>query len=51
MEYRKRDFKAFLAQNGTVLQHSCPWTSQENGEAQRKHRHILDTIHALLISA
>jgi len=44
MEYREKNFVAFLAQNGTVLQHSCPGTSKQNGRAERKHRHILDTI-------
>jgi len=27
MEYRESNFKAFLAQNGSMLQHSCPGTS------------------------
>lgn len=40
----------FLAQNGAVLQHYCPGTSQQNGGAERKHRHILDMVRALLIS-
>lgn len=43
-------FLNFLAWNGTILQHSCPSTSQKNGCAKRKHRHILETTRALLIS-
>jgi hypothetical protein len=30
---------------------SCPYTSQQNGRAERKHRHILDSVRAMLISA
>lgn len=51
MEYREKSFLNFLASNGTTLQHSCPGTSQQNGRAERKHRHILDTVRALLISS
>jgi len=29
---------------------SCPYTSQQNGRAERKHRHILDSVRAMLIS-
>lgn len=35
---------------GTIPQRSCPGTSQQNGRAERKHRHILDTTRALLLS-
>lgn len=38
------NFLSFLAQNDTVLQHSSPGTSQQNGRAERKHHHILDTV-------
>ncbi|KAI4338329.1 hypothetical protein L6164_016669 [Bauhinia variegata] len=41
----------FLSQQGTLVQCSCPHTSQQNGRAERKHRHILDTVRTLLISA
>ena len=34
---------------GTVHQLTCPSTSQQNGKAERKLRHILDTVHALLL--
>ncbi|TYK17748.1 Retrovirus-related Pol polyprotein from transposon TNT 1-94 [Cucumis melo var. makuwa] len=33
------------------LQCSCPYNSQQNGRAERKHRHILDSVRALLLSA
>ncbi|KAL3511541.1 hypothetical protein ACH5RR_024258 [Cinchona calisaya] len=51
MEYKEKSFLDFLHQNGTVIHRSCPGTSQQNGRAERKHRHILDTTRALLISS
>ena len=35
---------------GTVHQLTCLATSQQNGKAERKFRHILDTVRALLLS-
>jgi len=49
IEYREKNFLHFLAHEGTILRHSCPGTSQQNGRAERKHRHVLETIQALLI--
>ncbi|GKV43766.1 hypothetical protein SLEP1_g51018 [Rubroshorea leprosula] len=37
--------------DGTLPQQSCPYTSEQNGQAERKHRHILDSVRALLISS
>jgi hypothetical protein len=51
MEYRESTFLTTLKQNGTLPHHSCPNTSQQNGCAERNHRHILDTVRALLLSA
>jgi hypothetical protein len=34
-----------------LFQFSFPYTSQQNGRAERKHRHILDSVRAMLISA
>jgi hypothetical protein len=51
MEYKDKLFLTILQQNGTVSHHSCPYTSQQNGRVERKHRHILDTVRVLLISA
>ena len=36
---------------GTIHQLTCPGTSQQNGKAKRKLRHILDTVCALLLFA
>ncbi|KAA0045541.1 Retrovirus-related Pol polyprotein from transposon TNT 1-94 [Cucumis melo var. makuwa] len=40
-----------LSLQGTLVQHFCPHTSQQNGRAERKHRHILDSVRGLLLSA
>jgi hypothetical protein len=51
MEYHESTFLTTLKQNGTLPLRSCPNTSQQNGRTERKHRHILDTVRALLLSA
>jgi len=51
MEYRDSSLLQFLSQQGTVVQRSCPHTSQQNGRAERKHRHILGFVRAALLSA
>ncbi|KAJ9542130.1 hypothetical protein OSB04_028636 [Centaurea solstitialis] len=51
MEYKESSLIAFLRSQGTISQYSCPGTSPQNGRAERKDRHILDTIRTLLISA
>ncbi|KAJ9563192.1 hypothetical protein OSB04_008352 [Centaurea solstitialis] len=51
MEYKESSLLAFLRSQGTISQYSCPGTSPQNGRAERKHRHILDTVRTLLVSA
>jgi len=51
MEYRDSKLLSFLSEQGTLSEFSCPYTSQQNGRAERKHRHILDSVRAMLISA
>ena len=43
-------FQAVLHSYDIVHQLTCPGTSQQNGRAERKLRHILDTVRALLLS-
>ncbi|XP_031273389.1 uncharacterized protein LOC116131865 [Pistacia vera] len=51
MEYNDKTLLEFLNQQGTVSHRSCLYTSQQNGRVKRKHRHILDIVRALLLSA
>jgi transposase InsO family protein len=51
MEYRDSQFLDFIHTQGTIIQRTCAGTSQQNGRAERKHRHILDSIRAFLIYA
>ena len=50
-EYKAHEFTSILHQFGTVPHSSCPDTSQQNGRAKRKLRHILDVVRATTIAA
>ena len=50
LEYNQYAFQAILNSFGIVHQLTCPSTSQQNGRAKQKFRHILDTVRALLLS-
>jgi len=51
-EYKSRPFKELLVSQGTLPQLSCTDTPQQNdGVAERKHRHIMETTRALLLSS
>ena len=51
LEYTQYAFQALLHSYGIVHHLTCPGTSQQNGRAERKLLHILNTVHALLLSA
>ena len=51
LEYTQYAFQTLLHSYGTTRHLTCPGTSQQNGRVERKFRHILDTIHALLLYA
>ncbi|KAL5859844.1 hypothetical protein ACOSQ4_001140 [Xanthoceras sorbifolium] len=50
-EYYDKFFLSFLDSDRTLTQRSCPYTSQQNGRAERKHHLILDVVRTLLMSA
>lgn len=43
--------KKLFPENGTHHQLSCPYSPQQNGRAERKHRHVTDTGLAMLFGA
>ncbi|CAL8993855.1 unnamed protein product [Prunus brigantina] len=47
-EYLSKQFQEFLNTHGIVHQLSCPHTPQQNGIAERKHRHIVETARTFL---
>ena len=51
LEYTQYAYQAILHSYGTVHRLTCLGTSQQNGRAERKFRHILDTVRTLLLSA
>lgn len=50
-EYTSRAFTDLLASDGTTHQFSCIATPEQNGVAERKHRHIVETAKSMLLSA
>jgi hypothetical protein len=47
-EYTSNKFLSFLSTNGILHRLTCPHTSQQNGIAERKHRHVIETALSLL---
>ncbi|CAL9244028.1 unnamed protein product, partial [Arabidopsis halleri] len=50
-EYDNRAFHAYMASMGTQFRFSCPYTSQQNGRAERMLRTINNLVRTLLIDA
>jgi hypothetical protein len=50
-EYTSNKLCELLALNGTIHQTSCTDTPKQNGVTKRKHRHIVETSHSLLLFA
>lgn len=41
----------FFLKHGVIHQTTCPYTSEQNGVAERKHRHLIETTIALLLQS
>ncbi|KAI3723909.1 hypothetical protein L2E82_35671 [Cichorium intybus] len=50
-EFRSRHMLDFYATHGILLETSCPYTPQQNGVVERKHRHLLEMARALRFQA
>lgn len=50
-EFNKNEFLEHLAKNGIVRHISCPGAPEQNGIAERKHRHIVETGLTMLFHA
>ena len=47
-EYASLEFQSFCIKNDILHQYTCPHTSEQNGLAERKHRHIVDITLTLI---
>nr|GEW57967.1 retrovirus-related Pol polyprotein from transposon TNT 1-94 [Tanacetum cinerariifolium] len=50
-EFTGTSVRTLLAKNGTHHRLSCPYTPQQNGRAERKHRHLTETGLAMMFNA
>jgi transposase InsO family protein len=50
-EYINREFREYFQNHGLIHETTCPYTPQQNGVAERKNRHILETARALLLGS
>ena len=50
-EYQSSDLQKYLEGHGIIHQTTCSNTSQQNGVAERKNRHLLEVVRASLIAA
>ena len=50
-EYVSKEFESYLSVCGILYQLSYPYTPQQNGLVEQKHRHIIETTITLLSKA
>ncbi|KAG2406196.1 Retrovirus-related Pol polyprotein from transposon RE1 Retro element 1 [Vigna angularis] len=49
-EYFSLAFSSFLSSQGILHQSTCPHTPQQNGIAERKNRHLIETARSLMLN-
>ena len=49
LEYLSAPFSAFISSHGILHQSSCAYTPQQNGVAEHKNRHLVETARTLLL--
>ena len=50
LEFTQKVIEELCRAHGIVHQTTCPYTSQQNGVTERKHRHLLDMVRTLLLT-
>ncbi|RVW59645.1 Retrovirus-related Pol polyprotein from transposon RE2 [Vitis vinifera] len=50
-DYSRSQFTSFMSHHGILHQSSCAHTPQQNGVAERKNRHLVETAHKLSAKA
>ncbi|KAM1069966.1 hypothetical protein ACFX15_001756 [Malus domestica] len=50
-EFIGAKFESFLRTHGILHRFTCPHTPEQNGCAERKHRHIVETVRTLLVAS
>ena len=50
LEFTQKAIEEICLAHGIVHQTTCPYTSQQNVVAERKHRHLLDMVRTLLLA-
>ena len=48
-EYFSTSLSSFMSSHGILHQSSCAYTPQQNGVAERKNRHLVETTRTLLL--